>query len=207
MLMWHKDVRSRLLKVLGIAPALKAILLSAHPLEIKRKQVRDFLADMLLQAILLGTLLGYEFSSQPVSVQYLLIIVVYLFALGLFIYARPAFGESFDFFVYLIGWGFVLMGALLLAIIARIFIIEPSFGFLDFVIYATTAVFAASFGIIIAKIVGERLRPFALPFLLVGLWQVFLWVWRVISSQSLARGWNLLGSLLLFFFTIFLIIM
>ena len=46
--MWHKDVRSRLLKVLGIAPALKAILLSAHPLEIKRKQVRDFLADMLL---------------------------------------------------------------------------------------------------------------------------------------------------------------
>jgi len=171
--------------------------------------VLSFLADILLQTILLGTLLDSKWlsSAQPVHVQYLLVIVVYLFALGLFVYARPAYEDRFDFLVYLLGWIFVFLGAALMATIARIFVIQPGFGFFDFLIYAAAAAFSASFGIIIAFIVGERTRPFALPFLLVALWQVVLWVWRVLSSQSVAGGWNLVGSLSLFFFTIFLIIL
>lgn len=171
--------------------------------------ILSFLADMLLQAILLGTLLNSPWlsSAQPIPVQYLLVIVVYLFSLGLFIYARPAYDDRFDFLVYLLGWIFVLFGATLMAIIARIFVIQPGFGFFDFLVYAAAAAFSASFGVIIAFIVGERTRPFALLFLLVALWQVVLWVWRVISSQSVATGWNLVGSLSLFSFTIFLIVL
>ena len=44
----RKRPNKRLLRILDIAPELKAILRSIYPLDIKRKKIRDFLADILV---------------------------------------------------------------------------------------------------------------------------------------------------------------
>jgi lysine 2,3-aminomutase len=46
--MEREKIRDRLLRILDIAPELKAILTSVHPIDFKRKKTRDFLADTLV---------------------------------------------------------------------------------------------------------------------------------------------------------------
>lgn len=48
--MERKRIRERLLKILNIAPELKAIMLSSDPLDIKRKRIKDFAGDMMSHA-------------------------------------------------------------------------------------------------------------------------------------------------------------
>ncbi len=171
--------------------------------------VLAFLADILLLLVVVSTILGKRIlaSSQPVPVQFLLIGMVYAFAIGSFLYARSALGDTFDGFVYIaFGWGYVLLAAGLIAVVARIFVLHIGFGLWDFLDYTLAAVVISSFGIIIALVVNEKVRYFAIPFMLVALWQIYLWVWRVVTSQSIARGWNLVGSVSLFIFVVVLIV-
>ncbi len=168
-----------------------------------------FLADIALLVILLSTLLGGSLlrSSQPVPVLFLLVLVVFLFAIGLFVYAKAAYGDLFEGVVYVVfGWAYVLIGAGLAAVVARTFVLKPGFGLLDFLVYAVAVMFISTFGVIIAMVVREKVRYFSVPFMAVALWQVYLWVWRVLSRQGVARGWNLVGSLFLFIFIVLFIV-
>ena len=171
--------------------------------------VLAFLADILLLLVAISTILGKHFlsSSQPVAVQFLLIAVIYAFAIGSFLYARSALGDTFDGFVYIaFGWGYVLLAAGLIFVVARTFVLHVGFGGWDSLTYAMAAIIISSFGIIIALVVNEKVRYFSIPFIQVALWQVYLWVWRVASSQGVAQGWNLVGSVLLFVFVVLLIV-
>lgn len=166
-----------------------------------------FLGDIFLLVVLVASLLGIDGlrSSQPIFVQFLLVTVVYAFAFSLFIYARPAYSEIFEAIVYLFGWVYILLSALLLAVVAQTFVTQFGFGFLDFLAHAVTVVVISSFGFIIARAVNEKVIYFAFPFLLVAIWQVYLWVWRVLSRSGVSWNWNLAGSLFLFAFTVFFI--
>ena len=170
-----------------------------------------FLADMILLVVLIATLLGYALlaSAQPVPIQFLLILIIYVFGLGLFIYGRPAFGDMFDGIIYLfIGWPYILLAAGLLAVVSLRFVtnFDLSLGFLEFLLYAFAVSIISTFGVLISRIVNEPIKHFAVPFLLITFWQISLWVWRILSDKGVPAGWNLAGSLFLFIFTVIFIV-
>ena len=170
-----------------------------------------FIADMLLLLILIGTLLefGLLSSAQPIPIQFLLILIIYLFGIGLFIYGRPAFGDMFDGLIYIFfAWPYILLAAGLLSVVALRFVtsLYLDFGFLEFILYAFAITVISMFGVLLSRIVNESVKYFAVPFLLVTLWQIYLWVWRVLSDRGIPAGWNLIGSLFLFVFAVVFII-
>ena len=175
--------------------------------------VFSFVADLILMFILIGTLLGLNFlySSQPITIQILLIVIIYLFALILFIYGRSGWQDRFEAVVYLLAWIYVILAAILWMIVSYRFVANfaPDLGVFQFLFYSVSILAISSFGTIIARIVNEPVRHFAWPFLLVTVWQIGLWVWRVASdaAQGWPTGWNLAGSILLFVFVVFYIFM
>lgn len=172
-----------------------------------------FLIDLLLMIVLIASLLEFKMltSAQPLEIQFMIISLVFVLAIGMFVYARSAYGDMYEGVVYvLFGWGYVLLSAVLLAIVARKFVVdvEVGWGLLEFLIYSVASAFVSSFGIIIARIVDEERRYFVLLFFPVLLWQLGLWAWRIISQESrtLGFGWNIVGSLMLFFYLISLVV-
>ena len=170
-----------------------------------------FLVDLVLMIVLIASLLEFEAlaSGEPLEIQFVIISLVFVLAIGMFIYARPAYGDMFEGIVYLLfGWGYVFLSAVLLAIVARKFVVdvEIGWGLFNFVVYSVASAFVSSFGVIIARVVNECRRYFVLLFFPVLLWQIGLWAWRIMSREQSVFGWNVVGSLLLFFYLVALVI-
>jgi len=125
-----------------------------------------------------------------------IIILIFIFSISLYIIAN-ANSNNLDEIITIFSWFYVILAALLFGVISKQFITEANYTIYDYFGYIFLIILIAGLGFIISNIVGNYLRNFSIPFMLVGLYQIMLWLSLCLNPQTLVFNLHSLGNALL----------
>lgn len=158
-----------------------------------------FIADLITVALFIRDLLisGGPPPFGTVVAQVALIAAIFTFAILLFIYARQEY-TSLDSIVGVFGWLYIVLAAALFAVISHRFIVEANYDFGEFIGYIILIALIAGLGYGITLMVERRTSYYSIPFMLVALEQIVLWLLLIVSRQGITFDWTFIGNLLFF---------
>jgi len=141
-----------------------------------------------------------EFPEMGTIVANVVLIgVVFFFALLLLGYSRDRF-HRLDHIANAFGWSYVLLSAAIFALISPQFILARDYAAGDLGAYAALIAVIAALGYLTTKVVERRTDLFCIPFMLVALEHVLLWLYLVGSGRGIVLGWHFWGGLGLFIY-------
>jgi hypothetical protein len=159
-----------------------------------------FLADLITIALFIRDLLGnVPIPLGTALAQVALIVAVFMFAFFLLLYSRrEGEYESLDEITWIFGWLYITFSAAIFGIVAYRFIVEANYEFWDFMGYTMLIALIAGLGFGIAFFIAKRPDYFSIPFMLVALEQIILWILQLLSRKAISFNWAFIGNLLLF---------
>jgi hypothetical protein len=156
-----------------------------------------FLADLLAIALFIRSVFfgGIELTSA-VS-QILVIVVVFAFATLLWYYSKedsPAPEIIFSVF----SWIYIVFSAAIFVIISQRFMMEGKYTLGEYVGYIFLIFFIGGLGFFIHTTNDEDTDFFAIPYMLVALIQIIIWIFIIFSENELEFNWITIGNISLF---------
>jgi hypothetical protein len=170
-----------------------------------------FIADLITIALFVRDILlvGTQTTFTSAFAQVLLIVSVFTFALLLSVYSREEY-EHLDGIIWIFSWLYMVFSALMLAGISYRFIIEVDYTTGEYFGYVALVTFVAGLGFGMGAIIDRPTAYLSIPFMLVALEQIILWVVHLLNRQGIAFNWIFVGNLSLFvivgLFILFLIV-
>jgi len=164
-----------------------------------------FLADIITVGLFIkGLLYGQGLVPfESAIVQVILIIVIFSFASLLMNYSSEDVSrELLDRAVWIFGWLYILLAAFMFSIYAYRFIMREDYGLGEYITAILFVLFVTLLGTIIFMM--RRLKPsyFSIPYMLVAVEQIILWIIKLFSTNiSIAFTGATIGNILLFIFT------
>lgn len=124
-----------------------------------------------------------------------IIIVIFLFSGMLFTFSKND-SDILDGIRRLFGWVYVIFAALIFAVISNQFLLESNYGMYEYFGYILLIILISGLGFIIN--IGSSIRYFSVPFMIVGLYLIILWVSLLYQNpHAIVFNLNFLGNLLL----------
>lgn len=124
-----------------------------------------------------------------------IIIVIFLFSFMLFSFSKHE-SDLLDGIRWVFGWVYVIFAALILAVISNQFILEANYGIYEYFGYILLIILISGLGFIINA--DSSLRYFSVPYMIVGLYLVILWLNLLYQNpQSIDFNLTFFGNLLL----------
>jgi hypothetical protein len=158
-----------------------------------------FTANLITATVFIWDLLFS--SSRPlfgaVIAQAALIAAVFVFAILLLVYARRGY-TGLDGTVGILGWLYIFLSAALFGVISQRFIVDANYDFGQFVGYIVLIGLVAGMGYGVTLLIKRRTDYFSIPFMLVAVEQIILWLQLIVAGYSIYFGWIFIGNLLLF---------
>lgn len=166
-----------------------------------------FIADIVtvilfLRDIFLGTN-SLTFSS--ISARVTVIIAVFVFAVVLLFYAREE-QDNLTGIVIFFAWLYVVLAAVIFGIVSYQFIQIADYSFWEFSGYLFLIILVAGLGFILSQIADSVTKNFSIPFMLVALEQILLWLYKILQWETFKFDWTFLGNLFYFVFAGVLIV-
>ncbi|WP_319506461.1 hypothetical protein [uncultured Methanolobus sp.] len=124
------------------------------------------------------------------------IVLIFMFSMLLYQMAS-ADSEVLDTIIIIFSWLYVILSALMFVVISKQFIIEANYGIYDYIGYIFVIFLIAGLGFIISMMIGNSLHNFSIPFMLVGLYQILLWVSLCFNPQTFVFNVHSFGNALL----------
>jgi hypothetical protein len=157
-----------------------------------------FIADLITIIFFAKDLLfGFDFLTFGSTItQVFIIALTFAFAFLLFNYAREI-NKDFEGIVRMFGWLYILLAALIFMIVSFHFTMFENYSFGEFIGYPLLVIFVLGLGVAVSINAGGDTKYFSIPFMVVALEQIALWVTKIISfgiSFTLA----FLGTLIIF---------
>lgn len=158
-----------------------------------------FVADLITIILFIRDLVQ---GNAPASIssslaKVVLIMAVFAFAFLLLHYSRQEF-ESLDRIVWIFGWLYISLSAALFGVISYYFIMEEGQTPGEFIGCVLLIGLITGLGSSVTLFVGERVDYFSIPFMLVALEQIVLWLFRIFSQRHISFNLGFIGNLLLF---------
>jgi hypothetical protein len=159
--------------------------------------VITFLADLITVALFIRDLLQNRITFIAVIAEVALIVIVFAFAFLLLVYSKQAEATP-DWLIRIFSWLYIVFSAAIFGIISQRFIIEGDYRFGEYIGYILLIILIAGLGYSIAIFTRERAGYFSIPFMLVALEQIILWIFLIFSRTQISFNWTMLGNLFLF---------
>ena len=134
-----------------------------------------------------------------------IIILIFIFSILLYNLTKTD-SDSLDAIITIFSWLYVILASLLFAVISKQFITESNYGIYDYFGYIFLIILIAGLGFITSRMINNSFRNFSIPFMLVGLYQIILWLSLCLNPQTLVFNLHSLGNALLLGVVGFLII-
>jgi hypothetical protein len=163
--------------------------------------VLAFVADLITIGLFVSQLFsGTSAISTTTAFAHIgWIIVLFLFAGGLFLYSRNE-ADALDKIAAVFAWCYIVLAGLVLALVSQTYVYEWHPSLAGLLGYAALVGFISGLGYSIAYTVGSRSRYFSVPFMLVALEQALFWILRI-ANYGLSLSWAFALNLLVFVFT------
>lgn len=133
-----------------------------------------------------------------------IIVLIFSFSIVLLTYSEEGDNKIFGLF----GWLYVLLSALMLAGISYRFITESNYGLYEYVGYIILIFLTMVLGVYVSKDTGIYRMNFSIPFMIVGIEQMVLWILIMYSKQTIMFdsrfGANILLLIIIILFIHFL---
>lgn len=169
----------------------------------------SFTADLLTLALFLRDLVLSDLTVDLSSITARVIIIISAFAFSalLIAYSRTGDWKSFtSVTATFFSWLYVLFSALLLAIVSYRFILESDYEIGTYFGNVVLSAFIAGLAFIVMLIAGKSSAYFSLPFMLVSLEQIVLWIIRIFNRLPVRFDWTFIGNIGLFVYSGILIV-
>jgi len=159
--------------------------------------ILTILADL----ITIGLYLNYVFIGVvPLNIEsafpwILIIVVIFIFSMLLSEYSEH--NNVLDGIIGVFGWLYVILAAMLFAVISKRFIAEANYGIYEYLGYIFLIILISGLGFLISIMTGKPLRNFTIPFMLVGLYQIILWILLFLNPQDIVFNLTFIGNSLL----------
>jgi hypothetical protein len=159
--------------------------------------VITFLADLLAIALFIRSVFYGELELTSAVSQILVIVVVFAFATLLWFYSKddsPAPAIIFSVF----SWLYIVFSAAIFVLISQRFMMEGRYTIGEYVGYLFLIFFIGGLGFFIYETNDERTDFFAIPYMLVALVQIIMWIFIIFSENKLEFNWETIGNICLF---------
>jgi hypothetical protein len=158
-----------------------------------------FIADLITVLVFVKDLLfNFDFLSFESTISQIFIIaLIFTFAILLFNYSREI-NKGLEGVVKMFGWLYVILAALIFMIVSFRFIMGEDYGFGEFIGYPLLVISIAGLGFGVTKNVEGNTKYFSIPFMIVALEQIALWVIKILVGYGLLFTLPFFGNLLLF---------
>lgn len=158
-----------------------------------------FIADLITILLFAKDLLfRIEYITFETTITKTFVIaLIFTFAILLFNYSREI-SKELEGIVMVFGWLYIILAALIFMIVSFRFIMLENYGFGEFLGYPLLIIFIAGLGWGIVKIVEGNVKYFSIPFMIVALEQIVLWVIKILAGFDILFTGTFLGNLLIF---------
>ena len=159
--------------------------------------ILTILADL----ITIGLYLNYVFMGVvPLNIEsafpwILIIVVIFIFSMLLSAYSEH--NNVLDGIIGVFSWLYVILAAMLFAVISKRFITEANYGIYEYIGYIFLIILISGLGFLISFMTDKPLRNFTIPFMLVGLYQIILWILLFLNPQNIVFNLTFFGNSLL----------
>jgi len=159
--------------------------------------ILTILADL----ITIGLYLNYVFMGVvPLNIEsafpwILIIVVIFIFSMLLSAYSEH--NNVLDGIIGVFSWLYVILAAMLFAVISKRFIAEANYGIYEYLGYIFLIILISGLGFLISFMTDKSLRNFTIPFMLVGLYQIILWILLFLNPQNIVFNLTFFGNSLL----------
>lgn len=165
-----------------------------------------FIADLIAVAAFVYQLFQREtilaFSEAVPSIA--VIVLIFTFSFFLLRYSKRDRGAD-SIFVWLFSWLYVLFSALILAVKSWDFFTLRTYAAGDLIGYMLIVALIFGLGFSMSYIVESVTQNFSYPFMVIGVEQIGLWVYKVLA-KTLVFDAYFIGEIFLFIFTGMLIL-
>jgi len=157
-----------------------------------------FIADLITVAIFVNELLFGDIlaSIDAVAAQVITVTAIFIFAVMLLRYSDQEL-RSLDRIIFIFSWLYILFGALILFRVSFVFIIYANYSFNELMAYGTLTTLIIGLGFITAMNIQRDTRYFSVPFMLIALFQIALWLWRMLTDRLVFDAYFVSNILLL----------
>ena len=163
--------------------------------------------DLMTVGLLLKNLYNGVVPLNIESALPWLFIIILIFIFSILLYNMTKTDSKYlDVIITLFSWLYVILAALLFAVISKQFITEANYGIYDYFGYIFLVILITGLGFITSTRTGNALRNFSIPFMLVGLYQIILWLSLCLNPQTLVFNLHSFGNALLLGVVGFLIV-
>jgi len=159
--------------------------------------ILTILADL----ITIGLYLNYVFMGVvPLNIEsafpwILIIVVIFIFSMLLSAYSEH--NNVLDGIIGVFSWLYVILAAMLFAVISKRFIAEANYGIYEYLGYIFLIILISGLGFLLSFMTDKSLRNFTIPFMLVGLYQIILWILLFLNPQNIVFNLTFFGNSLL----------
>jgi hypothetical protein len=161
--------------------------------------VITFTADLITVALFIRSVFYGDISLTASVSQVLVIIVVFAFAVLLWFYSKND-SPTPDIFFSIFGWLYIVFSAGIFIIVSQRFMMEGHYTLGEFVGYVTLTSFIGALGYFIFIYSDKRVDYFSIPFMVVALIQIIMWIYIIFSNNKLVLNWITAGNIFLFMF-------
>ena len=157
-----------------------------------------FVADLITVLLFIKDLLfGYELITFTSTIsQVFVIALIFTFAFLLFNYSREA-DNGIAGVVNIFGWLYIILAALIFMIVSYRFVMIGDYSFGEFIGYPFLVIAVGGLGYSITKNVDGNTKNFSIPFMLVALEQIVLWVIKILIG-GISFSWAFAGNIVHF---------
>lgn len=158
--------------------------------------ILGFTADIIAITIFVSEIIGGRLTEpSTVFSRSLVIITIFALAMFSFLYSRKTV-KFIDNVVWIFSYLYVFYSAVIFGYVSWIFLnnqkyeynySDLQYGFFDYFVYILLIGAMASLGAILSNSLGRSTKGFAIPFMIVALEQVFIWVYLILNG---AIGFN-----------------
>lgn len=159
--------------------------------------VLAIIADLITIGIYLNNVnIGVvNFNIESAFPSIFIIVVIFIFAMLLFNYSDK--GDFIERTIGTFSWVYVILAAMLFAIISKKFIVETNYGVSEYFGYIILIILISGLGFLISSIIDQPLHNFAVLFMLVGLYQTIVWISQFLNPQEIVFNVKFIGNALL----------
>ncbi len=159
--------------------------------------VITFLADLLAIALFIRSVFYGKLELTSAVSQILVIIVVFAFATLLWFYSKDdSSAPAIIFSVF--SWLYIVFSAAIFVVISQKFMMEGHYSLGEYVGYLFLIFFIGGLGLFIYKTNDKKTDFFAIPYMLVALAQIIMWIFIIFSENKLEFNWETIGNIFLF---------
>jgi len=157
-----------------------------------------FVADLITVLLFIKDLLfGYELITFTSTISQIFVIaLIFAFAFLLFNYSREA-DNGISEVVGIFGWLYIILAALIFMIVSYRFVMIGDYGFGEFIGYPFLVIAVGGLGYSITKNVDGNTKNFSIPFMVVALEQIVLWIIKILIG-GLSFSWAFVGNIIHF---------